>query len=50
MVFHTEALPREPELPPYQGIALAEIVQPQTLYRRAHHRPRLGTLTEIGAG
>ena len=26
------------------------IVQPQTLYRRAHHRPRLGTLTEIGAG
>jgi TadE-like protein len=26
------------------------IVEPQTLYRRAHHRPRLGTLTEIGAG
>jgi Flp pilus assembly protein TadG len=26
------------------------IVQPQTLYRRAHHRPRLGTLKEIGAG
>lgn len=26
------------------------IVDPQTLYRRAHHRPRLGTLTEIGAG
>jgi Flp pilus assembly protein TadG len=26
------------------------IVQPQTLYRRAHHRPRLGTLAEIGAG
>ncbi|QBE62275.1 3'-5' exonuclease [Pseudoduganella lutea] len=25
MVFHTEALPREPELPPYQGIALADI-------------------------
>jgi hypothetical protein len=26
------------------------IVEPQTLYRRAHHRPRLGTLEEIGAG
>lgn len=26
------------------------IVQPQTLYRRAHHRPRLGTLEEIEAG
>jgi Flp pilus assembly protein TadG len=26
------------------------IVKPQTLYRRAHHRPRLGTLEEIGAG
>jgi Flp pilus assembly protein TadG len=26
------------------------IVAPQTLYRRAHHRPRLGTLEEIGAG
>ena len=25
MVFHTEAPPREPELPPYQGIALADI-------------------------
>jgi ribonuclease D len=25
MVFHTEALPREPELPPYEGIALADI-------------------------
>ncbi len=26
------------------------IVEPQTLYRRAHHRPRLGTLEEIDAG
>jgi hypothetical protein len=26
------------------------IVEPQTLYRRAHHRPRLGTLEEIEAG
>jgi hypothetical protein len=26
------------------------IVEPQTLYRRAHYRPRLGTLEEIGAG
>jgi hypothetical protein len=26
------------------------IVAPQTLYRRAHHRPRLGTLDQIGAG
>lgn len=26
------------------------IVEPQTLYRRAHHRPRLGTLDEIEAG
>ena len=26
------------------------IVRPQTLYRRAHHRPRLGTLEEIDAG
>jgi Flp pilus assembly protein TadG len=26
------------------------IVEPQTPYRRAHHRPRLGTLEEIGAG
>jgi Flp pilus assembly protein TadG len=26
------------------------IVEPQTLYRRAHHRPRLRTLEEIGAG
>jgi len=26
------------------------IVRPQTLYRRAHHRPRLGTLESIGAG
>jgi len=26
------------------------IVEPQVLYRRAHHRPRLGTLDEIGAG
>jgi Flp pilus assembly protein TadG len=26
------------------------IVEPQTLYRRAHHRPRLGTLESIGAG
>ena len=26
------------------------IVEPQTLYRRAHHRPRLGTLEQIDAG
>lgn len=26
------------------------IVEPQTLYRRAHHRPRLGTLESIGPG
>jgi hypothetical protein len=26
------------------------IVEPQVLYRRAHHRPRLGTLDEIDAG
>jgi Flp pilus assembly protein TadG len=26
------------------------IVEPQTLYRRAHHRPRLGTLDEVDAG
>lgn len=26
------------------------IVEPQTLYRRAHHRPRLGTLDEIEPG
>jgi TadE-like protein len=26
------------------------IVEPQTLYRRAHHRPRLGTLETIEAG
>jgi TadE-like protein len=26
------------------------IVEPQTLYRRAHYRPRLGTLEEIEAG
>jgi Flp pilus assembly protein TadG len=26
------------------------VVEPQTLYRRAHHRPRLGTLEEIEAG
>jgi Flp pilus assembly protein TadG len=26
------------------------IVEPQTLYRRAHHRPRLGTLEEIEDG
>jgi Flp pilus assembly protein TadG len=26
------------------------IVEPQTLYRRAHHRPRLGTLDEVEAG
>jgi hypothetical protein len=26
------------------------VVEPQTLYRRAHHRPRLGTLDEIDAG
>ena len=26
------------------------IVEPQTLYRRAHHRPRLGTLEAIEAG
>jgi hypothetical protein len=26
------------------------IVEPQTLYRRAHHRPRLGTLDQVDAG
>lgn len=26
------------------------IVAPQTLYTRAHHRPRLGTLEEIEEG
>jgi len=26
------------------------IVEPQTVYRRAHHRPRLGTLDEVDAG
>jgi len=26
------------------------IVEPQTVYRRAHHRPRLGTLDEVEAG
>jgi hypothetical protein len=26
------------------------IVEPQEVYRSAHHRPRLGTLEEIDAG
>jgi Flp pilus assembly protein TadG len=34
----------------FEPFLSALIVEPQTLYRRAHHRPRLGTLDEVGAG
>jgi Flp pilus assembly protein TadG len=34
----------------FEPFLSALIVEPQTLYRRAHHRPRLGTLDEVDAG